>query len=295
MPGLKTMGTNSICISGEGEPFLHPQLLDFVSVAKKAGLHVVVLTNGTLLDESKIKSLIASQLDVLKVSLWASSPEEYERNYPGTNPENFRRVVEGLKLLGRLKAAQASKLPSVVLHQPINRYNFQNTSALVNLALATGCDGLSFSPFKTRGGRLTAGALSADAEQAFCLTLKQMQKRLKSMFINTGIDYVLRRFRIGEAIWEKLPCYIGWLHAYLKVDGTVLPCGDCHLVMGNLGDHSFPEIWNGSAFRAFRRQARTRAGLRVLANHCDCAFCCYALDNARVHRFFRWVSPFLPR
>ena len=57
---LKTLGTRSLCLSGEGEPFLHPQLLDFVSLAKKAGLHLVLLTNGTLLDESAIKSLVAS-------------------------------------------------------------------------------------------------------------------------------------------------------------------------------------------------------------------------------------------
>ena len=71
----------------------------------------------------------------------------------------------------------------------------------------------------------------------------------------------------------KTPRYIGWLHAYLKVDGTVLPCGDCDLVMGNLNDHSLQEIWNGPAFRAFRRQTLTRAGLRALDRQCDCAFC----------------------
>jgi MoaA/NifB/PqqE/SkfB family radical SAM enzyme len=291
---LKTMGTSSLCISGEGEPFLHPQLLDFVGLAKKTGLHVVLLTNGTLLNESNIKSLIASRLDILKVSLWASSPEEYERSYPGTNPENFHNVLKGLKILASIKAAQKTHLPSVILHQPITRYNFQNTPALVDLALATGCDGLSFSPFKTRRGRFAAGALSADEERSFCLALEQMKKRLRSLFINPGIDHILRRFHLGERVWEKMPCYIGWLHAYLKVDGTVLPCGDCHLVMGNLDQNSFQEIWNGAAFRAFRRQTLTRHGLLALSHHCDCGFCCHVIDNARVHRFFRWVAPFCP-
>ncbi len=291
---LKTMGTGSLCISGEGEPLLHPQLLDFVSLAKKAGLQVVLLTNGTLLHESTIKSLIASRLDVLKVSLWASSPEAYERSYPGTNPKNFHHVLEGLKLLARVKAAQKTNFPAVVLHQPITRDNFQHIPALVDLALATGCDGLSFSPFKTRRDQFTAGVLSAEEERAFCLALEQMKERLEVLFVDPGIDQILRRFRLGESVWEKLPCYIGWLHAYLKVDGTVLPCGDCNLVMGNLYDNSFQEIWNGPAFRAFRRQTLTRAGLRALGHQCDCAFCCHVLDNARVHRFFKWVAPFCP-
>jgi MoaA/NifB/PqqE/SkfB family radical SAM enzyme len=292
IPELKTMGTRSICFSGEGEPFLHPQLLDFVSIAKEAGLRVTLLTNGTWLDESTIKSLIASRLDILKVSLWASSSEEYERNCPGTDPENFRRVAEGLKLLAQLKAAQKSFLPSVVLHQPVNRHNFQNTPAPVNLALATGCEGLSFSPLRTRRGRLVSGALSPDEERSFCRALKQLGKRLKGRLSHSGIDPVLRRFRLGEPVGEKLPCSIGWLHAYLKVDGAVLPCGDCSLVMGNLGDQSFQDIWNGPACRSFRGQGPTRTGLRALTPHGDCGFCCYVLDNARVHRFFRWIAPF---
>ena len=211
----------------------------------------MLLTNGTWLDESTIKSLITSRLDILQVSLWASSPEGYERNYPGTNPENFRQVVEGLKLLASVKAAHTTRLPSVVLHQPINRDNFQNTPALVNLALATGCDGLSFSPFRSRRGRLAAGVLSPDEERPFCRALQQLGRLFKGRFAHPGIDHVLRRFRIGEPVWEKLPCYIGWLHAYLKVDGAVLPCGDCSLVMGNLGDQSFQAIWNGPAFPLF--------------------------------------------
>ena len=289
---LKTMGTGSLCLSGEGEPFLHPQLLDFVDIAKATGLHAVLLTNGTCLDETTTRSLVDSRLDILQVSLWASSPEGYERSYPGTDPDNFRKVVEGLKLLARVKAAQKTRLPSVVLHQPVTRDNFQHTPALVNLALAAGCDGLSLSPFKTRRGRFAAGALSAAEERQFCRALKPMKRLLQDRFANPGVAQILRRFRLGGPVWEKLPCYIGWLHAYLKVDGTVLPCGDCNLVMGNLYDNSLQEIWNGPAFRAFRRQTRTRAGLRALDRQCDCAFCCHVLDNARVHRFFRWVAPF---
>ena len=83
-----------------------------MGVAKGTGLHAVLLTNGTYLDETTIKSLIASRLDILKVSLWASSPEEYARNYPGTNPDNFPRVVEGLKLLaGSRRLTKAIPLP----------------------------------------------------------------------------------------------------------------------------------------------------------------------------------------
>ena len=65
---LKAMGTSQIILCGDGEPFLHPHLCDLISVAKVAGFHVMLFTNGTLLDETRLKYLIDLRLDILKVS-----------------------------------------------------------------------------------------------------------------------------------------------------------------------------------------------------------------------------------
>jgi len=288
---LKTMGTRSIILIGEGEPLLHPRLLDIIAAAGGAGLHVTLLTNGTLLDKAKIQSLIDSRLDILKVSLWATSREEYSQNYPGTDPDNFSRILESLRLLDRTKAEQKSDRPLVVLHQPINRHNFRHIDSTIDLARANGCNSLSFSPFKTRRHELEVFALTPDEEEILLFTLKQMKPRLDSLSMGNNIDQALLRYRIGESVWQKLPCYIAWLHARIKVDGTVLPCNPCGLVMGNLQETSFKAIWNAPGFRTFRRQTMTREGLRRMADHCDCGFCCHVEDNARVHRFFRWFSP----
>src|SRR5512139_2195195 len=55
---LSTMGTDEIVLTGGGEPFLHPRLFDIVSAIKTAGLRVTLVTNGTLLEESSIHSLL---------------------------------------------------------------------------------------------------------------------------------------------------------------------------------------------------------------------------------------------
>jgi MoaA/NifB/PqqE/SkfB family radical SAM enzyme len=289
---LKAMGTSELIFSGEGEPFLHPRLFDLIAAAKGAGFRVTLFTNGTLLDETRFQSLVDSGLDILKASLWASSQEEYERNYPGADPGKFEKIVSGLQLLADVKAKQGTKLPSVVLHQPINRRNFENIDAAVDLAYTIRCNTLSFSPLKTWRGQLASFALSPDEERRLSLTLTRIKRRLNSRSIKHNIDQTLLRYRIGEAVWQKLPCYIAWLHARIKVDGTVLTCDPCDLPMGNLKENRFNEIWNGSAYRNFRRQTLTREGLIHMGRHCDCSFCCYVGDNARVHRIFRWLSPF---
>ena len=292
---IRTMGTTEIILIGEGEPFLHPGVFDIISTAKDAGFKVTILTNGTLLDEAKIRCLVDSRLDILKVSLWASSTEEYERNYPGANPDNFRKITDALKLLTYLKKEHKSKFPSVTLHQPINSYNFKKIDEMIDLVCATGCNTLSFSPLKSRRGKVNSLALSHDEEMALCRYLTKTKRRLESLSINHNINNTLMRYKIGEAVSEKLPCHIAWLHARIKVDGTVLPCNPCDQPMGNLNQDRFPEIWNGPAYRAFRRKTGTRKGLTTMSKDCDCGFCCHVGDNLRINNIFKWLKPFLIR
>jgi MoaA/NifB/PqqE/SkfB family radical SAM enzyme len=145
----------------------------------------------------------------------------------------------------------------------------------------------------THHGELAEYALTPEEEKFLCHSLIQIKKRLNSLPMKHNIDETLRRYRIGEAVWDKFPCYVAWFHTRIKVDGTVFPCGQCNLPLGSLLENSFREIWNGPAYRIFRRQALTRKGLASLSQHCHCEFCCFVEDNARVHGFFRWLSPFL--
>lgn len=53
---LKGIGITKLNFVG-GEPFLHPDLIDFVKIAKEYGLTTSVVTNGSLLTRAKVHSL----------------------------------------------------------------------------------------------------------------------------------------------------------------------------------------------------------------------------------------------
>lgn len=294
---LSKMGTREIILIGEGEPFLHPRIFDMINLAKKEGMHVILLTNGTLLDDAKCREVIKTGLDILKVSLWGSSPEEYEKNYPGTPPEYFERTVAGLKILSAMKRELGSALPTVYLHNPINRHNFQGLNRMVDLAHETKCDFLSLSPLKpNKGDEESPSALSAEDEEVLKKSLAEVKGRLDSLSIGNNIDNTLARYEIGEKVWQKLPCYIGWFHCRLRVDGTLFACATCDICLGNLNEESFQDIWNGPAYKAFRRATITREGLSALSKDlCECGFCCHVGDNERVHSLFKWFAPLFNR
>lgn len=292
---LRTMETKSITITGEGEPFLHPSLPDIVCAAKRGGLRVTLITNGTRLERNVIEHLVDARLDTLKVSLWAGTAELYEKVYPGNDPACFTEIVKGLKLVAGIKAEKGSGFPSVVVHHPLNRTNYQAMDAIVDVAHETGVDALSLSPWRTFRGKFDSLALTADDEKALRASLPQMERKLRSLSIRHNTKELLQRYDLGNAAWKKLPCYIGWLHARVLVDGTVLACHRSNLAMGNLHEESLREIWNGPAYRAFRRKAARLQGLASLSEECDCSFCGFTMDNVGVHRYFRWLSPFVPK
>lgn len=281
---LKKMGTKSMVLTGDGEPLLHPDLLDFIIMAKDAGLSVELFTNGTLLNEERIRDLAISGLDRIKISLWGATLEDYMDTHPGTNPAYFDKVISSIRYFADHKKMKASERPVINVHYPINRLNFEKIGAMVELAADTRIDSLTFSPFKTRRGRLSHISLSAEQQARLYPVMKSAKRHLKSLSIEHNISNLLLRYRIGEEVWLKIPCYMAWLHARIKVDGSVKPCNSCDISMGNLHRCNMKKIWNDKNFRVFRRRTSDKKGLHMMASHCDCLFCCHVVENYRVHR-----------
>jgi MoaA/NifB/PqqE/SkfB family radical SAM enzyme len=289
---LSRLSVREVIVIGEGEPLLHPQLFDIVAAFKQAGCGVQIFTNGTLIDESVARSILDSGLDVLKVSLWASNLEDYKKNHPGINPNNFQKTMDGVKMVAALKKARGAKRPAIILTQPLNRYNYRPVSARIALAQSLGCDGVRFSCFNAWQKEFADADLTAMEIDILREELIEAKKHLRAIPMVHNIDNVLLRYRLGETAFRSIPCYAGWFYTRVKVDGTVLPCGFCYFPLGNLTESSFGEIWNGAKYRLFRSRSSTLTGLASLGDCCNCNWCCFVEDNFRVHKFLRWLAPF---
>jgi MoaA/NifB/PqqE/SkfB family radical SAM enzyme len=289
---LQAMGTRKMILIGEGEPTLHPRLLDMIASAKNAGLFVTLVTNGTMLDAAKAQSLVKSGLDELRISLWAADEAEYGHNCPGTDTGFFLRVLDGARSVVRFRRENHDKGPRVVLHRPIEREHFRSLGRMVEVACETGCDALSFSPLKPLGGTDTRRALLPEEELEVQDILASLHGRARAHGLETNVPATLARYRIGREVWRAMPCYIGWIDMRIRTTGDVLACSPCRRTLGNIRQSGLAEIWNGLSFRQFRRETRTRAGLARMARNCACEFCCHALTNARLHRALKWMPRF---
>jgi MoaA/NifB/PqqE/SkfB family radical SAM enzyme len=294
-PELAHMRTREILLAGEGEPLLHAQFLGVVTAFKEAGLVVRSFTNGTLIDEAMAERIVHSGLDELMITLWAVNRAEHLVWHPGVNPDFLERRERGIRFLRRARLKARQSLPRINLQMPLNRSNFGNLRERVRLALESGCESVTFGVFRDFGGPFESECLSrADCEN-LRPDLRWAGKRLEQAGIAHNIGDYLNRARLGGHAWRAGPCYAGWFQAYVKVDGSVLVCCRCRLVLGKLTERRFSEIWDSPAYGDFRHRSSDLGQLARMGQECNCANCCHWHDNRRVHRVWRWLAPLTPR
>jgi len=290
---LARLGTSEVVLLGEGEPLLHDRYFDIITEMKKVGLKVQSFTNGILLDEGASQAIVETAQDILNVTFWAVSAKEHETWHPGVNLGAMERRRQGVRRVIHKRNMANQKLPKVNLQMPLNRLNFGNIEDRVRLVLESGCDTVTFAFFRDWGGQHQDQCLLPEDEPGIRESLLWAKRQLESASIGHNIDDYLIRLKYGGDAWLHVPCYAGWYTTYVKVDGSILACGHCTLVMGSLNSNSFAEIWNSAPYREFRRRTPHRESLLSMKGQCDCPNCCLWRDNCRVHRVFRCFRPLL--
>lgn len=95
------LGTREVGFYATGEPFLVPELPDYIREAKKIGYTYVYLTsNGSIATPEKIRAVIDAGLDSIKFSINAPQKKLYEFIH---GRDDFDAVLEHLKYLNQYR------------------------------------------------------------------------------------------------------------------------------------------------------------------------------------------------
>lgn len=132
---LSYLETEQIFISGAGEPFLHPDIMEIIELIKAKGFKLNIITNFTLIDEAKAKRLIELGVDLVTASIWAGTPGTYASTHPNRRQEDFLKIKENLIRLARLKAKTNKDFPLVKIYNVICNRNRGEIAEMINFAL----------------------------------------------------------------------------------------------------------------------------------------------------------------
>lgn len=82
-----------------GEPFLHPQIIEFCKYVKSKGLPLHITTNGLLLNKELCKGIIDSGVDSIIFSMQGLTKEEYEKERNNNQYDTLRTNIKLLSLM----------------------------------------------------------------------------------------------------------------------------------------------------------------------------------------------------
>jgi radical SAM protein with 4Fe4S-binding SPASM domain len=220
---LVTMGTLHLVISG-GEPTLHPDWLEIVRRARSLGFMVVILTNGSLIDESVVSAL--EPLDpFVEISFYSMDPAVFD-NVTGV-PTSLPPVRRAVELLTQAGIALRLKVPLL-------KSNWRELGGVVRFAEDLGIQWDSFE-------RIVACKDSGSGPLDERISPEALVQHLRSPLSGRRSPLVCQSSNGDGPL-----CAAATRYCCISPSGDVSACNLLPGSGGNLNEKSFRDIWEQS-------------------------------------------------
>lgn len=203
--------------TGEGEPLLHPHMMDFLAEMSAIGMPATLTTNGLLLSDERCQAILASGAIAVDISLDAFKPETYAKIRVGGELAEAQAGVQRL-LAAKRSAGSKLKVMTSFINQEGNQGEAEPFKAYWE---SQGVD-LVF----VRNLHSCAGLMEKTAEKLW-----------------------------AAAPTPRTPCLYPWERLLLKADGLVDFCPSDWKHGSQIGDYAqktIKELWQGPEMTALR-------------------------------------------
>jgi radical SAM protein with 4Fe4S-binding SPASM domain len=231
----------------QGEPFIHPNILDLVREAHDRGIYTSTSTNAHFLTESMARMTVESGLDRLIISIDGTTQEIYEQYRVHGSLD---KVLEGAARVIRWKKELKKKTPHVIFQFLVVRPNEHQIGDI----------------------RLLAKTMGADELRLKTAQVYNYEKGNPLIPENNRYSRYRKKDDGTYAVRNSLDnhCWRMWTGCVVTWDGSVTPCcfdKDATHKLGSLKDKSFHEIWNSTEYQHFRASLfRSRREIDICAN-----------------------------
>ncbi len=259
---IRKAGDPILILTG-GEPLVREDIFDIASACSKMFTRVALATNGTLVDGGVAARIAASGIQRVSISLDGACAATHDafRGLPGS----FDASLRGFEALRRAGL-------SVQVNVTVAKHNVDELDAILKLALDRGAD--AFHVFV-----LVPVGCGAEISDEVRLSPERMEAVLRWLFdralelrgrVHVKATCAPQYYRILHEVTRERGlqqpagprhgmeamtrgCLAGSAVCFISRIGDVQPCGYLPVVVGNVRERPFPEIWSDSeVFKALR-------------------------------------------
>jgi MoaA/NifB/PqqE/SkfB family radical SAM enzyme len=266
---------NRVVLHGIGEPLLNADLAAMIRYLKDRHPAVSVLfnSNAVLLDEGWQQALIDVGLDEYRVSIDAANAATYARI---RGIDAYEAVIGNVRRFAHaLRDGVPGGHPRLSFWLTAMRENLGELPALVDLAAEIGVPEVYVQRLVlhdhglARAEHSLYGQLRAQEEAALAEAAARAEAHgllfRASGLISPRESLRGQEDREGEPVKPWAACHRPWTLTYITANGNVLPC--CispfstsdypGLILGNVFQAPFAQIWNGERYVARRAALHT--------------------------------------
>lgn len=265
---LAFLGTERIHLSGGGEPFMHPRIMDIIEYIKNKNMKCEITTNFTLVDKKKSLQLIELGVDFVSVSLWAGNAKTYTDLHPNQSEDTFLNIVDTLKWIAEYKQKNKKNNFMIRICNVISKINYKEIENMIDLTEEVGANMYLFQVMDAILGYTDNLLLSEAQSQELIEDIKQLEGKMSRLQMQYNICVSeLNEFvrRVSSKYASKgcydqeeranKPCYAGWFFSRITAEGNVNFCLKTdEYPISNLFKARFKDIWNSKKYADFRNQ-----------------------------------------
>jgi radical SAM protein with 4Fe4S-binding SPASM domain len=277
---------------------VYPHLEELIVAIKEAGSALDTPTNGTLL-KKHAPMLVNTGFDSVRVSL--DGPKEINDAQRG--PGSYDRAMAGIEALHREKRKTGSRTPIISIIFTVTSANYLSIEQFflheLNLDaidwITIQMQNFVTEPMGKAYARMLESEFGITSDLYWSGLIQDTVdfQNIDTAQIARQVDKVRNALQVAgknilllpptfssanlsaylKAQWGKMTdsyrhCPIPWNVADITAAGDVAPCHVFYdLVMGNLYEQDFAEIWNGNKYKNFRNYMR-RHGLMPICPGC---------------------------
>lgn len=279
-----------------GEPLLRGDLEKIIAYTKRRGLLTTLTTNGILLTESRIKTLLAAGIDGVAVSI--DGPQKIDDQIRGKG--HFKKAILALRQICEWKRSHNLVLPKLKVATVISGLTQNCLAEMVNLADNLGVEEIIFFHLDYKSPKMVL-AHREQTKKIFgqpvdCLgywvnekplvrekefieirpkIIKEQIKQIFSYPHSVSISFAppiaskeIDNYYSGK-YFRHFRCANPWFSTTILPNGDLVPCFS--LRIGNLLKNNFKDLWNSHLYKKFRRHLKTEGKVA------GCFRCCGAL------------------
>jgi len=231
-------GTKGIIISGGGEPTLNKNTELLVKLADENGIAIGMFTNGSILDDEKIKAYV-DHLSFLRFSFDDFNAENYSKT-KGTTERMYDKVIDNIGKVVKYKKESGNTKCRIGIDFIFIPTNVDKIQSIYQKSLDLDVDYLQFCDCIIVGYKFT--------KRRNTIIQKGIEKIYEHKTANNvTMDVVYEPLQQENYISCK-DCNLTEFLVQVGADGLVRPCAHCarrnDLAYGNIYEKSFSEIWD---------------------------------------------------